>query len=96
MWGWLTTWACVLIAAGPATAQTGSRMTTGVQTHERVQSGAVRLEDLSAAERLEVLRIAEANRTRQRRGTDMGCGPDKERKAMTDLERANWRLKCRR
>ena len=86
---------CAVLAAIPAGAQTSSRMSTAVKNHEAVRSGAVRLEDLTPAERLEVLRIAEAPRNR-RRGVDMDCSPEQEMKPMSDLERASWRLKCRR
>lgn len=87
-------WACMLMAAMPASAQTNSRMTTGVQMAEPVQPGVRGLERLTPAERLELLRIAEAERRRSNRGMAKDCGPKQAAKPMSDLERASWRLKC--
>jgi outer membrane murein-binding lipoprotein Lpp len=93
---WRTVLLGTLMVAGAAGAQTADRMTTGVQTEERVPSGAAQLDNLTQAERLELLRMSEAERRRGRRGIDVDCRPEQARKAMTDLEQASWRLKCRK
>jgi hypothetical protein len=93
----MATMATMAIVATPVGAQTDSRMTTGVQQQEQAPPRpTTRLENLSPAERLELLSIAEAERQRGRRGIDADCRPERERKPMTDLERASWRLKCRK
>jgi hypothetical protein len=93
---WVMPWACVLLAAMPVHAQTNSGMTTGVRPPEPAPPAGPGLDGLTPAQRLEVLRIAEAERRRSGRSIDMDCGPKQAAKAMTDLERASWRLKCRK
>jgi hypothetical protein len=93
---WVIGWTCALLVAMPAGAQTNSGMTTGVRTPEPAPPAGPGLDSLTPAQRLEVLRIAEAERRRSGRSIDMDCGPKQEARAMTDLERASWRLKCRK
>jgi hypothetical protein len=92
VWWMISVTALVATAAG---AQASGQMRVGTQAPQ-VQGRSGGLDQLSPAQRLELLQIAEAERNRARRGPVTGCGAEEGRKAMSDLERANWRLKCRR
>jgi len=85
-----------LTLASPIAAQVPSRMTVGVQAPPPPppRPGAAGAASLSAAEQQRLLEIEQARRGTRRPGTTIDCRPEQAAKAMTDLERASWRLKC--